>query len=215
MKFLALVLCFTFIYSCRADEEVSKARLLVSKQILNKYLVEDMDVVVKYTMYNIGNSAAVDVELVDNGFPSDSFEIMGGQLSAAIDRIPPQTNVSHVVTVRPKKHGYFNFTAAAITYKISENSEEVSVILNFLQSISNESDVSKLFYLLQIQLAISSEPGEGAIVAFRDYDRKFSSHILDWAAFALMTLPSLAIPFGLWYSSKSKYEKLGKSKKAH
>lgn len=166
----------------------TQARLLLSKQIQNKYLVEGMDIVIKYGLYNIGESAAVNVLLNENGFRDEDFDVVGGQRNVKIDRIPPGTNNSHTLVVRPKKFGYFNFTSAEVQYRVSDAADDA------------------------VQVAMTSDPGQGLIISLKEYDRQFSAHILDWAAFAVMTLPSLGIPFMLWYSSKAKYEavKLGK-----
>jgi len=45
LSFLAVVALSSYVFG--NDEEETGARLLISKHVLNKYLVEDMDIVVK------------------------------------------------------------------------------------------------------------------------------------------------------------------------
>lgn len=120
---------------------------------------------------------------------SDSFEIAAGQLQVKFDRIPPNANVSHTIVVRPKQFGYYNFTAAEVSYLPSEDSVEV-------------------------QVGYTSEPGEGGIIALRDYDRKFSPHVFDWVIFALLLIPVLVVPFLMWRKISSKYVIASKAAKA-
>ncbi|XP_013403097.1 translocon-associated protein subunit beta [Lingula anatina] len=174
---LSVVCLFSFVNS----EDGKPARLLASKTILNQYLVEGKDLTVEYNIYNVGESTAVDVQLVDMGFPQSDFETVRGSLRVKWERIAPGTNVSHAAILSPLKPGYFNFTAAEVRYQGSEENSEV-------------------------QLTYTTAPGEEGIVSRKDYDRKFSPHVIDWVTFAIMTLPSIGFPFMLWYSSKSKYD---------
>merc|ERR1711976_172987 len=184
-KLVAAVILGLVCFVSSSDDE--SARLLAAKSILNEMLVEGKDLSVQYTIFNVGGSAALDVELSDAGFPKTDFDVVRGNLNVKWPRIAPGSNVSHVVIVKPTKSGYFNFTSGEIKYRASEESQNV------------------LF-------GYTSAPGEGGIVNFRDYDRKFSPHIVDWGAFAIMTLPCLGIPYLLWKNSASKYSS-DKSKK--
>ncbi|XP_035230364.1 translocon-associated protein subunit beta-like [Stegodyphus dumicola] len=187
---MGLCFIFTFLFLLLGSEaqDESQARLLVHKRFLNKYLVEGRDLVSNYNIYNVGESAAHNIHLKDNSFPEEHFDVVIGFLNMKLDRLGPGANISHTVVLRPKQTGIYNFTAAEVTYYPSEDSKEV-------------------------QVSYSTEPGEAVVIQAKDFDRKFSPHMTDWAAFAVMTLPSLGIPFLLFYRSKSKYENIVKQKK--
>jgi len=195
-KFVAIAVFALLCSSVYAEDEdtatksgKNEARLLIGKHIQNKYLVEGMDLVVKYNLFNIGDAAAVDISLTETGFGTADFDVVGGQPAIQFDRLAPGANTTHALVLRPTKFGYFNFTSAEVKYRVSEEEDS------------------------PIRIGYSSEPGQGVIIALKDYDRQFSAHTLDWAAFAVMTLPSLGIPFLLWFSSKSKYERIAKATK--
>ena len=152
MKVLAVSLLAIVFAACSNAQDES-ARLLVSKNVLNQYLVEGQDLTVMYSVFNVGGSAAVDVQMVDHSFPAEVFEKVQGSLEVSWSRIAAGTNVSHSVIMRPLHAGIFNFTSAEVSYKASEEASTA-------------------------QQGYSSAPGQGRIMYAKDYDRKFSPHMV-------------------------------------
>uniref|UniRef100_A0A7N5JJF5 Signal sequence receptor subunit 2 n=1 Tax=Ailuropoda melanoleuca TaxID=9646 RepID=A0A7N5JJF5_AILME len=120
-----LFLAFLAVFASVHCEE--GARLLASKALLNRYAVEGRDLTLQYNIYNVGSSAALEVELSDDSFPPEDFGIVSGMLNVKWDRIAPASNVSHTVVLRPLKAGYFNFTSATITYLVQEGGRPVGL----------------------------------------------------------------------------------------
>ena len=54
------------------------------------------------------------MQVADSGFRQEDFDLVAGQTKYKLDRVAPGANASHTVVVRPKKFGYFNFTAAEV-----------------------------------------------------------------------------------------------------
>lgn len=181
MKTIALVLVLALFGLTHCADSDSQARLLVSKNVLNQFVVQGKDLTVHYNIYNVGSSAAIAVTLSDESFPSGDFNVVQGLPSAKWRSIAPGSNVSHTLILSPLKSGVFNFTAAQVTYKPNEDATE-------------------------LQVAFSSAPGEGGIMSVKDYDRKHSPHLVDWGLFGLMCVPTIVIPLLMWYRSHSKYE---------
>lgn len=179
-----LLVALLTLVSCQliaGQQLTTNAKLLVDKEVLNKYIVEGRELVVNYHLINIGGSPARNVKVVDNTFPSDRFEIVDGFTKFTIPSIAPGTNVTHAVILKPRSNswGPHKFGVARVEYILNESG--------------------------QIQIATTSELGDAYVVAARTFDRKFSAQFFDWFVFAILCLPSIVGPYYLWQQSDSKF----------
>ena len=69
-----------------------------------------MDTVVKYSIYNVGDAAAVDIKLTESGFGADDFEVTGGNVALQVDRMAPNANNSFVVSLSTTTFRLSNFS---------------------------------------------------------------------------------------------------------
>ncbi|CAF2363477.1 unnamed protein product [Rotaria sp. Silwood2] len=178
---LILLALISVVFSQTDDEE---SFLFVTKQTVNRFIVQDKELTIKYALYNSGPTTIFNVNLNDvQSYPSDKYELLVGTLTPKWERINAGTNLTHVIVLKPKQSGISNSSHAVVTYQKSEKNTDT-------------------------QKTYSSEIGDVYIMTAREYDRRFSSHIIDWVLFTAMASPCIVFPFFLWFKSKSKYESL-------
>lgn len=52
---LFILISWTLMVSQADDQNPDRARLLAEKQVLNKYLVENKDIMINYNIFNVGS----------------------------------------------------------------------------------------------------------------------------------------------------------------
>ncbi|CAF3390153.1 unnamed protein product [Rotaria sp. Silwood1] len=171
---LTLIAIISVVFSQTDDEE---SFLFVTKQTINRFIVQNKELTIKYGLYNSGPTTVFNVNLNDiHSFPTDKFELLVGTLNPKWERIHAGANLTHVVVLKPKQSGISNSTHAIVTYQKSEKNTDV-------------------------QRTYSSEIGDVYIMTSREYDRRFSSHIIDWILFTAMASPCIVFPFFLWFKN--------------
>ncbi|CAL2052822.1 hypothetical protein CAEBREN_20265 [Caenorhabditis brenneri] len=188
MRFLLIALLAVAINGADVGTQTKDAFILAHKQPLSTYAVENMDFVLEYGLYNVGDKAAQKVTIDDrHSFPTNSFEIIKGLLHVHYEKIPAGTNVTHSVVIRPRAYGFFNYTAAQVTYYTD-----------------NEN----------LHVTLTNTPGEGYIYKQREYDRRFAPKYGYFFVFFLVVAPTTLGSFFLFQQSKARFPNIVKKKTA-
>merc|ERR1719235_807331 len=162
-----------------------EARLLVSKDIVNQIAVAERDLTVRYSIFNIGDEDAKDISLVDEGFTRDDtpFTIVSGIPSFSLSSLKAGANVSHNIIVQTPRAGYYNFTAAHVTYFASEDADTEQVVF-------------------------SSMPRDIPIIPANDFGRVYDSHVIEWGIFLAAAIALVAMPFKAFNDSATKHRRI-------
>eukprot|EP00045_Choanoeca_perplexa_P013100 m.146332 g.146332 ORF g.146332 m.146332 type:complete len:184 (+) comp16236_c1_seq1:48-599(+) len=179
-----LVLCML------ATAFAQDALLAVSKDVVNTRSVAERDIVVRYSIFNLGDATAKDITLTDESFDEQNsgFTRISGLPSVTFAEIAPGSNVSHHVVVQASYPGYYNLSSAKVTYYSNEAADIETV-------------------------AQSSQPKQVPIVPQDDFARAFDTHILDWIVFLAAAVALVYVPFSVYQASVEKYSsKVAKSK---
>eukprot|EP00343_Euplotes_focardii_P007087 CAMPEP_0205822890 /NCGR_PEP_ID=MMETSP0206-20130828/14475_1 /ASSEMBLY_ACC=CAM_ASM_000279 /TAXON_ID=36767 /ORGANISM="Euplotes focardii, Strain TN1" /LENGTH=201 /DNA_ID=CAMNT_0053119545 /DNA_START=42 /DNA_END=647 /DNA_ORIENTATION=+ len=172
---LALLACFATLGSC-------SPRVVLKRTVLNHELIAGQELIVNYKLFNLGDSAAHNVALVDDSFASDNFEAVEGLKTAEWPRIAAGESVVHSYVVKPVEVGRVLVGIAYATYE------------------ENSSGMNK-------RVVRTADSGEVNIIKFSDYQMRVAPHVCEWSIFAAAVVAVVVLPYLQWAKYQSGYDR--------
>merc|ERR1712228_859778 len=163
-------------------------RVISRKKIISKNPAAGVPLEFEYTIWNVGNTEVVDVELNDKFSEEDWVEAL--EVSIKVASIPAGGKHVETRTLTPIEEKKVKLSGAKLSYK----------------SVTSESDDT----LVQYQSEGASE-GLVPIASNAFYKRHIQSHVFDWICFMALAVPSTVLPYMAGQSTLTKY---GKAKTA-
>jgi hypothetical protein len=163
-------------------------RVIHRKKIITANPAANVPLEFEYTIWNLGNTDVVDIELNDRFEAGDWSEVMDVKIQVA--KIAAGAKHTELRTVTPTKEKKVKLSGAKLTYK----------------SVTSETDST----LVQYQSEGASQ-GAVKIASHAFYKRHIQSHVFDWICFLALAVPSTVLPYMAGQSTITKY---GKAKTA-
>ncbi|KAI3386116.1 hypothetical protein SNEBB_011321 [Seison nebaliae] len=173
--------CMLLLAECK---EIADANLLVKKSILNSFYAESIDLIIKYDVYNVGESDAYNV-IVKDTYEIDDLKLKSDSSELKWSKIVHKTNVSAVIIYEPLQPKIMNISVGLIQYEQEEGGSTR-------------------------QIGRSNKMPQIAVMAFNEYSRQYASHKFEWLVFFGLCILSLFFPYMLWKQSVDKYEGIQK-----
>lgn len=147
-------------------------RIISRKKVNGKYPAVGIPLEFTYTIWNVGNSDVLDVELIDK---LDDANFSGSdEVKIKVASIAPGKSYEEVHTVTPTKQGEIKLRGAKVTYKSKTSAD-------------NEE-------LIQYNAEGATE-GIVPVASAAHYARRIASHYFDWACFLALAIPTTLIPY--------------------
>jgi len=163
-------------------------RIISRKKITSKSPAAGVPLTFEYTIWNVGNTDVVDVELNDKFSEEDWSEAV--EVSIKVAKIPAGGKHVEERTLTPKEEKKVKLAGAKVSYK----------------SVTSADDDTLVVYQSE-----GASEGLVPIASTAFYKRHVQSHVFDWICFAMLAVPSTVLPYMAGQSTLTKY---GKAKTA-